>query len=70
MNDIILNKKESIERCISQVRTYYASASDLDFEDDYIGLMIEVIENHLDDLVLFSNHIVAALGIADPEMNF
>jgi len=34
-----------------------------------IGLMIEVIENHLDDLVLFTNHIVAALGIADPEIN-
>jgi len=142
MNDIVLNKKESIERCIAQVRKYYATASNLDFEDDYmkqdsiainlqraceqcidlanhaiktrklglpkdskesfrllaaariisselakhlegmvgfrnilvheyqrmdIGLMIEVIENHLDDLVLFSNHIVAALGIADPE---
>ena len=111
MNDIVLNKKESIERCISQVRAYYATPSNLDFEEDYmkqdsiainlqraceqcidlakhlermvgfrnilvheyqrvdIGLMIEVIENHLDDLVLFTNHIVAALGIADPEMN-
>lgn len=144
MNDIVLNKKESIERCICQVRRYYATASDLDFEDDYmkqdsiainlqraceqcidlanhtiktrklglpkdskesfrllatariipnelaknlegmvgfrnilvheyqrmdIGLMIEVIEKHLDDLILFTNHIVAALGIADSEMN-
>jgi uncharacterized protein YutE (UPF0331/DUF86 family) len=142
MNDIILNKKESIERCISQVRAYYAIPSDLDFEEDYmkqdsiamnllsaieqsidlanhaiksrnlglplnakesfrmlaassiipdelsnslewmvgfrnilvheyqrmdIRLMIAVIENHLDDLVIFSNHIVAALGITDPK---
>ena len=36
MNDIVLNKKESIERCISQVRSYYATASNLDFEDDYM----------------------------------
>jgi uncharacterized protein YutE (UPF0331/DUF86 family) len=142
MNDIVLNKKESIERCIKQIRAYYATSSELDFEEDYmkqdsismnllcaieqsidlanhatqskklglsisakesfrllarariipnelakglegmvgfrnilvheyqridIGLMIEVIENHLDDLVLFTNYIVTALGTADPE---
>lgn len=134
MNDIVLNKKESIERCILQIRTYYAIPSNLDFEDDYmkqdsiainlqraceqcidlanhtikslklglpkdskesfrllaiakiipnelatnlegmvgfrnilvheyqrmdIGLMIDVIEHRLDDLVLFTNHIIA-----------
>jgi len=137
MIDIVLNKKESIERCIGQVRTYYATPSALDFEEDYmkqdsiamnlvsafeqsidlanhtiqsrnlglpmsakesfrllaaariipnelakhlegmvgfrnilvheyqrmdIGLMVEVIENHLEDLVLFSNHIVKEFG--------
>ena len=137
MNDIVLNKKESIERCIGQVRVYYATASNLDFEEDYmkqdsiamnlvsafeqsidlanhtiqsrnlglpmsakesfrllaaariipnelakhlegmvgfrnilvheyqrmdIGLMLDVIENHLEDLVLFSNHIVKEFG--------
>jgi len=36
MNDIVLNKKESIERCISQIRTYYALPSDLSFEEDYL----------------------------------
>jgi len=144
MNDIVLNKKESIERCISQARAYYATPSNLDFEEDYmkqdsiainlqraceqcidlanhtikarklglpkdsresfrlladariipvelakhlegmvgfrnilvheyqrmdIGLMAEVIENHLDDLVLFSNHIVKLFGIDDPDLN-
>lgn len=138
MNDIVLNKKESIERCIHQVRTYYALPSDLTFEEDYmkqdaiainlqracelcldlanytiksrklglpkesresfqllaaagfiphdlarrlegmvgfrnvlvheyqrldIGLMIRVIEHHLDDLVTFSTYIVmGAIG--------
>lgn len=36
MNDIVLNKKESIERCIRQIRTYYAFPSDLPFEEDYL----------------------------------
>ena len=36
MNDIVLNKKESIERCIKQIRVYYASPSDIPFEEDYM----------------------------------
>lgn len=34
MNDIVLNKKESIERCIKQIRLYYALSSDKPFEED------------------------------------
>jgi len=36
MNDVVMNKKESIERCIHQVRTYYGLPSDLPFESDYM----------------------------------
>jgi len=36
MNDIVLNKKESIERCIKQVRSYYGRPSDMPFEEDYL----------------------------------
>lgn len=36
MNDIVLNKKESIERCIHQIRTYYDLAGNLPFEEDYL----------------------------------
>ena len=36
MNDVVLNKKESIERCIKQVRAYYALASDRPFSEDYL----------------------------------
>jgi uncharacterized protein YutE (UPF0331/DUF86 family) len=32
--DVALNKKESIERCIRQVRKYYAISSDKPFEAD------------------------------------
>lgn len=142
MNDIVLNKKESIERCIHQIRLYYATESALDFEEDYmkqdsiainlqraceqcidlanhtikacklglpkdskesftllaaariipnelakhlegmvgfrnilvheyqrmdIGLMVEVIEKHLDDLVVFTNHILKVFAISNAE---
>ncbi len=36
MNDIVLNKKERIERCIKQVRTYYGLSSEVPFEEDYL----------------------------------
>ncbi len=34
--DVALNKKESIERCIRQIRTYYAIPSDKPFETDFM----------------------------------
>lgn len=36
MNEIILSKKISIERCIQQINQYYALASDLPFDSDYL----------------------------------
>jgi uncharacterized protein YutE (UPF0331/DUF86 family) len=36
MNDIVLSKKESVERCIKQVRTYYRLPSEVPFEEDYM----------------------------------
>jgi uncharacterized protein YutE (UPF0331/DUF86 family) len=36
MNDIVLNKKESIERCIRQIRTYYQLPANVVFEEDYL----------------------------------
>lgn len=137
MNDVVLNKKESVERCIRQILAYYATASALDFEEDYmkqdsiafnlqraceqcidlanytikarklglpkeskesfallavagiipsdlakrlqgmvgfrnilvheyqrmdIGLMVDVIENRLDDMIVFTNHVLQQLA--------
>jgi uncharacterized protein YutE (UPF0331/DUF86 family) len=36
MNDIVLNKKESVERCIKQIRTYYGLPSDVPFAENYL----------------------------------
>ena len=34
--DIVLNKKESIERCIKQIRQYYALPSDVPFQENFL----------------------------------
>lgn len=36
MNDVLLNKKESIERCVKQIRLYYSLPSEVPFEDDHL----------------------------------
>lgn len=36
MNEVILNKKISIERCIEQIGRYYALESGIPFKDDFL----------------------------------
>ncbi|MDZ7703217.1 MAG: DUF86 domain-containing protein [Trueperaceae bacterium] len=36
VDDIVLNKKVTIERCITQIRAYYARDDGLSFEEDYM----------------------------------
>ncbi len=36
MNDVVLNKKESVERCIKQIRSYYSLPSEIPFVDDFL----------------------------------
>ena len=36
MNDVLLNKKISIERCIRQIRRYYSLDSEQPFEQDHL----------------------------------
>ena len=36
MNDIVLNKKESIECCVKQIYNYYGLSSEKPFDEDYL----------------------------------
>lgn len=36
MNDIVLNKKETIERCVRQIRLYYSMPGEVPFEENYL----------------------------------
>jgi len=60
IDDIVLNKKESIERCISQIRLYFAYPSPLIFEEDFfkqdaIALNLQRVAEQCIDL---ANHVV------------
>ena len=68
-DDIILNKKESIERCIRQIRLYYAKVSELPFEEDFlkqdaIGLNIQRAAEQCIDL---ANHVVRLKKLGLPK---
>ena len=36
MNDVVLNKKESIERCLKQIRHYYRLPAEIPFAEDFL----------------------------------
>lgn len=60
MMDVILNKKESIERCVRQVRLYYAMPSDLPFEKDHFKQdAISVnLQRAAEQAIDLANHII------------
>lgn len=68
MDDIVLNKKEDVERCVQRVKAYYAEASDLPFEQDFlkqdaIALNIQRAAELCIDL---PNHVVKTLKLGIP----
>jgi uncharacterized protein YutE (UPF0331/DUF86 family) len=69
MDDIILNKKESIERCIKQIRIYYASVQKSEFEQDY--MIQDAISANLQRLceqtIDLANHIIKIKKLGLPK---
>ena len=69
MNDIVLNKKESIERCISQVRAYYALPSAVEFEEDYLkqdAISIN-LQRACEQCIDLANHTIKTLKLGLPK---
>ncbi|MBE9546322.1 MAG: DUF86 domain-containing protein [Proteobacteria bacterium] len=69
MNDIILNKKESIERCIKQIRAYYALPSDMPFEEDYLkqdAIAIN-LQRACEQSIDLANHIIKTKKLGLPK---
>ena len=69
MNDIVLNKKESIERCIRQIRNYYQLPANGAFEEDYlrhdaIALNLQRACEHCIDL---ANHTIRVRKLGLPK---
>ena len=69
MNDIVLNKKESIERCVSQIRTYYALPSAVEFEEDYLKQDAISINLHraCEQCIDLANHTIKTFKLGLPK---
>ena len=67
--DIILNKKESLERCIGQVRVYYARASDVAFREDFLkqdAIAIN-LQRAMELVIDMANHVIKERKLGLPK---
>ncbi len=60
MMDVILNKKESIERCVQQIRLYYATPSELPFEKDHLrqDAIAANLQRAAEQAIDLANHVI------------
>lgn len=69
MNDIVLNKKESIEICIKQIRIYYKLSSDKPFEEDFLkqdAIAIN-LQRACEQSIDLANHIIKIKKLGLPK---
>jgi len=69
MMDVILNKKESIERCILQIRTYYAMPSALPFEKDSLrqDAIAANLQRAAEQAIDLANHVIRKKKLGLPK---
>jgi uncharacterized protein YutE (UPF0331/DUF86 family) len=58
--DVALNKKESIERCIRQIRHYYSLSSEKPFEADFMkqDAIVANLQRAAEQTIDLANHII------------
>lgn len=58
--DVALNKKESVERCIRQIRKYYALPSEKPFELDFIkqDAIAANLQRAAEQIIDLANHVI------------
>lgn len=69
MNDIILSKKDSIERCIKQIRKYYELPSDIPFEEDHLrqdAIAIN-LQRACEQCIDLANHVIRISKLGLPK---
>lgn len=69
MNDVVLNKKESIERCIKQIRAYYALSGDTPFAEDYLrqDAIALNLQRACEQCIDLANHTIKVLKLGLPK---
>jgi uncharacterized protein YutE (UPF0331/DUF86 family) len=68
MDDIVLTKKESIERCVRQAKTYYVLPRQLSFEKDYLvqDAIAANLQRACDLCVDLTNHTIKVMKLGLP----
>ncbi|KPK76508.1 MAG: hypothetical protein AMJ79_06395 [Phycisphaerae bacterium SM23_30] len=69
MNDIVLNKKETIERCLKQIRSYYALPCDLPFEENYLlqDALALNLQRACEQCINLANHTIKSKKLGLPK---
>jgi uncharacterized protein YutE (UPF0331/DUF86 family) len=69
MNDIVLSKKESIERCIKQVRLYYRIPSEIPFEEDHLkqDAIAVNLQRAAEQAIDLANHVIRKKKLGLPK---
>ncbi|HEY4760159.1 MAG TPA: DUF86 domain-containing protein [Thermoguttaceae bacterium] len=69
MTDVVLNKKESIERSIKQIRLYFGLPSDLPFEKDYLrqDAIAANLQRIAEQCIDIANHLIMKKKLGLPK---
>ena len=69
MNDVALNKKESIERCIRQIRSYYHQPNIIPFAEDFLrqDAIALNLQRACEQCIDLANYIVRSLKLGLPK---
>ncbi|MBI5184206.1 MAG: DUF86 domain-containing protein [Nitrospinae bacterium] len=67
--DVVLNKKESIERCVRQIRLYYAMPSEAPFEEDYMkqDAIAANLQRIAEQAIDLANHVIKKRKLGLPK---
>ncbi len=68
-DDIVLNKKESIERCIQQIRRFDAMPSTHPFEKDFLkqDAIAMNLQRAIEQTIALANHVVRVRKLGIPK---
>ncbi len=71
IDDVVLNKKESIERCIRQIRRYYAEPSELPFAEDFLkqDAIALNLQRAAEQCIDLANHVVRVKRLGIPKQS-
>ena len=69
MNDVVLNKKVSIERCIAQARKYYTADSGQPFESDFLrqAAIAMNLQRACELAIDIANHVIKTKRLGLPQ---